>query len=241
MSAGDAPAVEATGIGRRFGRRRALAGVDVALAPGRTLALFGGNGAGKSTLVRIVAQVLRPSVGRVRIFGDDAARAREQVRSRIGFVGHELGLYLDLTPVENLAFAGRLYAVDGIRERIDEVLAAVGLSDRREQPVRMLSRGLQQRAALARALVHRPRLLLLDEPWTGLDRPAGEMLVGLLDTHRRDGGTTVLTTHDLKTGYRVADDVALLSVGRMALAGARADIPLAELERHFHKVAGGAA
>jgi heme exporter protein A len=230
------PAVTARGIERFYGRSVALTGIDLELPSGLTVALFGANGAGKTTLLRILAQVLRPTRGEVRIFGRDPAREQALVLSSLGFLSHEVALYLDLTPLENLLFTARLHGLDRARIRAREALERVGLADR-DEPVRALSRGLQQRAALARALLHDPRLLLLDEPWTGLDPEAQGVLRERLSGHRARGGTTIFTTHDLGEGLRTADRVVLLSRGRIVLQADAAGLTLDALAAAYARAA----
>jgi heme exporter protein A len=226
--AAPAPAVAARRIERRFGRSVALAGLDLEVEAGGTVALLGANGAGKTTLLRILAQVLRPTRGEVRIFGLDPGRDQARVLASLGFLSHEIALYLDLTPFENLVFTARLHGLDRAYERAREALVGVGIGGR-DEPVRALSRGLQQRAARARALLHEPRLLLLDEPWTGLDPAAQRLLRERLAGHRDRGGTTIFTTHDLGEGIRTADRVVLLARGRIALDAATAGLTLEAL------------
>jgi len=174
-----APAIELTGLGRAYGERVALADVTLTVPAGATLVVFGPNGAGKSTLLRILATLLRPHAGTARVLGRDVAREGHAVRGRIGFLGHDGALYRELTGRENLRFHARLHGVADAR--VDEVLAAAGLSRRADDRVHDLSRGLAQRLAAARAVLHAPDVLLLDEPWANLDpaaRTALEPLIG---------------------------------------------------------------
>jgi heme exporter protein A len=182
-------AIEATDLGRAYGERVALSGVTLALEEGETLAVFGANGAGKTTFLRILATLLRPHRGRVSVLGHDLPRDGYAVRGRIGFLGHEPLLYRDLTARENLRFHARLHGVGAAR--IDELLDAVGMRARADDPVHTFSRGMVQRTAVARAVLHEPRLLLLDEPFNGLDPGATELLTPLLS-----GVTRVVISHD---------------------------------------------
>ncbi|TMI78180.1 MAG: ATP-binding cassette domain-containing protein, partial [Bacillati bacterium ANGP1] len=189
--AGDA--VHAEDLWKGFARRRVLRGLGLTVAPGRALAILGPNGSGKSTLLRVLAAILRPSQGRVRICGEDPFGV-PGVRGRIGFVSHEPMLYGGLSVLENLHLLAALYGLSDGRARAEEVCDLLGIA-RRVEPIRGLSRGIQQRAALARALLHRPRVLLLDEPFTGLDPEGADGLSGILRGFCRDGGAVIHSTH----------------------------------------------
>jgi heme exporter protein A len=185
------PAVVCEGLVRRFGERAALDGVSLAVAAGETLVLTGGNGAGKTTLLRVLATVLRPHAGAVAVAGHDLPRGARAARPSIGYVGHEPLVYPDLTARENLELYAELHAAPP--GRCDEALAMVGLERRGRDRTADLSRGMRQRLALARAWLHRPGLLLLDEPTAGLDAEGRERLAGMLARH---GGAAVVATHE---------------------------------------------
>jgi heme exporter protein A len=209
--------VETRGLVRRFGPVTVLEGLDLRVARGEIVAVFGPNGAGKTTLLRILATLLAPSRGAVSLFGSDAFGAEARaLRRRIGLVAHETFLYPDLTATENLLYYARLYRLDDREGRAAELLAWAGLEAHRARPVRSFSRGMAQRLALARALLHRPELLLLDEPFSGLDAAGGEALEAALGRVREAGGTTVLTTHDVARGLALSDRACILSRGRLA-------------------------
>ena len=208
-----APAVQAVGLSRRLGGVLALRGIDLTLAPGERLALTGPNGAGKTTLIRVLATALRPSAGSLSIAGIDAVREAGRARRLIGVVGHQSYLYGDLTARENLRFYGRLYGVESSGVRIAAVLTDVGLESRADEPVRNLSRGMQQRASLARAILHEPRLLLLDEPETGLDEAAQEVLVRLIGEWSGQGRSVVLASHRLDWAQALTDRALVLDRG----------------------------
>jgi heme exporter protein A len=201
-----ATAAELEGVGRAYGERVVLRDVSFALAPGETVAVFGANGAGKTTLLRILAGLLRPHAGRATVLGAKP----ELARGRIGLLAHEPMLYRDLSPRENLRFHARLHGVGF--ERVETVLARVGLELRADDPVRTLSRGMAQRAAIARAVLHEPALLLLDEPFANLD-PGGTAAVAPLLT----GAARVLISHDAEQGLAEADRVLGLRGGRQVL------------------------
>jgi heme exporter protein A len=209
------PAIELRGVARHFGERSALSGVSVRVAPGKTLAVLGRNGAGKSTLLRILASLLRPHEGEVLVFGEPLPRRAFAVRAKLGLLAHEPLLYRELTGRENLEYHAQLHGVG--RERVDEVLAAVAMERRAEEPVRLLSRGMVQRIAICRAVLHRPALLLLDEPRANLDPAASELVEPLIG--RPSGCTRVLTSHDPSAALAEADLVLALKDGRAVFTG----------------------
>jgi heme exporter protein A len=210
-----ATVIELAALTRRFGERTILRDVSLSLPAGATLAVLGRNGAGKTTLLRILATLLRPHAGTVRLFGEELPRRAFAVRGRIGLVGHEPLLYRDLTGRENLVYQARLRRVPVTR--VDEVLEAVGMARRADDPVRLLSRGMVQRLAVARAVLHRPTLLLLDEPRSNLDPAAGEQVESLIG--RASGATRVLTSHEPQAALAEADLVLALNGGRAAFVG----------------------
>ncbi|MEA2397209.1 MAG: heme exporter protein [Thermoleophilaceae bacterium] len=214
-----ADAIALEGLERRYGDRPALTGVSVRVAEGQTLAVFGANGAGKTTLLRVLATLLRPHAGAVAVLGASLPGEAWRARARIGLLAHEPLLYPDLTARENLRFHARLHGV--ALERVDELLRQVGMESRAGDPVRELSRGMVQRVAAARAVLHDPALLLLDEPRAGLDPGAAEQLEPLIG--RSSGRTRVLVTHDVDRGLREADVVLGLRAGRAELAGGPGD------------------
>jgi len=202
--------IELEGLERRYGERVALAGVSVRVGEGETLSVLGSNGAGKTTLLRVLATLLRPHAGTVRVLGAELPAEAWKVRGRVGLLGHEPLLYLDLSARENLRYHARLHSAG--RGRVEEVLAAVGMERRGDEPVRELSRGMVQRVAAARAVLHDPPLLLLDEPRAGLDPAAAELLEPLIG--RASGRTRVLVTHDVERGRAEADHLLALKGGR---------------------------
>jgi heme exporter protein A len=214
------PAIALEGLERRYGDRPALEGVSLQLGEGQTLAVFGANGAGKTTLLRVLATLLRPHAGTVSVLGAKLPGEAWKVRGRIGFLGHESLLYPDLSARDNLRFHARLHGVGP--GRVEELLEAFGVGRRADDPVRELSRGMVQRVGAARALLHDPVLLLLDEPRAGLDPGAAEQIEPLVG--RSSGRTRVLVTHDVDRGLAEADAVLGLRAGRPEIAAARADV-----------------
>jgi heme exporter protein A len=215
------------GLVRRFGEREALAGVDATLQASETLAVLGPNGAGKTTLLRVLATLLRPHAGRVQVLGSELPRDAHAVRPQVGFVGHEPLLYRELTGRENLDFYARLYGIDEPSSRVDELLDVTGLKSRADEPVRSLSRGMVQRVAICRAVLHRPPLLLLDEPREGLDPDAAGLVEPLIG--RACGSTRVLVTHDVERSLLEADRFLGLIDGRVVLAGDAAEFNAPQL------------
>ncbi len=223
-------AIEVDGLARHYGEREALSDVSLSLCSGQTLVVFGPNGAGKTTLLRVLATLLRPHAGSVRVLGSALPERGWEVRGRIGLLGHEPLLYRELTARENLRFHARLHGVRG--ERVEELLEAVRISERADEPLRTLSRGMVQRVAVARAVLHDPELLLLDEPRSNLDPAAVELVDPLIGASSRR--TRVICSHDPGGGLAEADVVLGLRRGRVALvadAGAATHEEIVELYR----------
>jgi heme exporter protein A len=214
------PAVVLRELGRAYGERVALAGVTLELPRGATLAVFGANGAGKTTLLRVLATLLRPHAGDVVVLGRTLPREGWAVRGRIGLLAHEPLLYHDLSARENLRFHARLHGV--AMERGLELLEAVGMARRADEPIASLSRGMAQRVAICRAVLHRPELLLLDEPLANLDPGAADAVAPLIG--RASGATRVLISHDAELGLAEADVVLGLRGGRPAIVAAARDV-----------------
>jgi heme exporter protein A len=218
-------AVALEGIGRAYGERVALRDVTLTLPPGATVAVFGANGAGKTTLLRILATLLRPHAGRAAVLGSALPEQGWRVRGRVGLLAHEPLLYRDLTVRENLRFHARLHGV--AQARIGDLLEIVGLAQRADDPVHSLSRGMAQRAAICRATLHAPDLLLLDEPLANLD-PGGALAVAPL-IGRQAGPARVLISHDVEQGLGEADWVLGLRGGRQAFFAPVAAVGVADV------------
>jgi heme exporter protein A len=216
-------AIELDGLTRRHGERAALSDVSLTLDAGATLVVFGPNGAGKTTLLRVLATLLRPHGGRARVLGKALPDEGWAVRGRVGFLGHASLLYRDLTARENLRFHARLHGTP--RARVEEVLDQVGLKNRADDPVHTYSRGMVQRAAVARAVLHDPELLLLDEPTANLDPHAVEVVEPLIGA--ASGRTRVITSHDPVGGLKDADLALGLRGGRAELLAPTAEVTTA--------------
>ena len=210
----DFDTVSVDDVSRNYGRRRALAHVTLQAARGEVLGLFGPNGAGKSTLISVLSTLLRPSSGRVRYGTHAADLAGDALRGQIGVLGHDLFLYGDLSARENLVFFGRLYGLENLESRVTEALRLARLSDRADDRAGSFSRGLRQRLALERALLHQPRLVLLDEPFTGLDDDSALVLIERLRSLRERGTIVVMATHDFDTAEAVVDRAICVDRGR---------------------------
>ena len=237
MSAASDPAgfdfdrVEVEDVSRRFGRRRALAHVSLAAHAGEVVGLFGPNGAGKSTLLGVLSTLLRPTSGSVRYGTRQAREIGDVLRTRLGVLGHDLFLYGDLTARENLEFFGRLYGLRDLAGRVDRALADARLEDRAGDRVKDFSRGLRQRLALERALLHDPRLVLLDEPFTGLDDRAAQALRARRADAARAGAIVIVATHDFESAEGLVRRGLCLSNGRAHVLAAGVEPLLARYRR----------
>ncbi|HEX9483307.1 MAG TPA: heme ABC exporter ATP-binding protein CcmA [Gemmatimonadaceae bacterium] len=228
-------AVEAETLVRAFGGRPVVDGVSFTLRAGESLAVFGPNGAGKTTLLRLLAGLLKPSAGACRV-GGVVLRSGSRARAQVGFVSHAGMLYSALTARENVEFSARLY---GLRSPVDaarRALNAMRVADRSETPVRSLSRGLQQRVSIARAIVHEPRVLLCDEPYTGLDEVGSAALTTALIERRASGAALVVVTHNLGEGLALATHAAIMRRGRFARYEQRATVDATSYVREYREL-----
>jgi heme ABC exporter ATP-binding subunit CcmA len=210
----DFDTIQAVGLSRHFGRRRALADVSFAAAAGDIVGLLGPNGAGKSTLITLLATLAMPSKGEIRYGGEPASRLGPGLRTRIGLLAHDLYLYPELSARQNLTFFAELYGLDA-RALVAEALASAGLADRADDAVANFSRGMRQRLALERSLLHAPRLVLFDEPFTGLDDRAVGIISDRLRRLAGSGAIVILATHDLDVADSLVTRVALIRGGRL--------------------------
>lgn len=211
------PAVELLGLGKTIDDRPILEQLDLSIPAGQFVAVLGANGAGKSTLLKVVSGLLAPSEGEIRLFGKTPRQGGRGLRMKIGLLSHQPMLYRDLSARENLVFFARLYDCADPRGRAAELLDAVGLSDRADDPIRDFSRGMTQRVSIARALVHGPQLILADEPFAGLDVPSTRSIEKLLQGLHASGKTILLVNHDVSQSLVLADRVIVLFAGRIVL------------------------
>ena len=227
--------LEARALSREFAGVTAVDGIDLALPAGGFLAVFGPNGAGKTTLLKLLSGALRPTRGEVRVGGERLAPGSLACRARIGVLSHETFLYGHLTAWENLRLYGRLYDLKDTDRRIAELLGEVGLLERSRDRVNTFSRGMRQRVGLARTLLHDPDVVLLDEPYTGLDVHASAVLRRVLSALRDGRRTVVLVTHNLTQGLKLADRAAIQVRGRFAWAGAADAVPARDFESFYRE------
>jgi len=224
---------------KRFGMKTILRGLDFEVEPGEFVALLGPNGAGKTTFLRILASLSRPSLGNVTVAGYHLPNEAAQVRARLGVVSHLPLLYGDLSADENLRFYGRLYNLSNLETRITEILEMVGLEHRRKDLVRTFSRGMQQRLAIGRAVLHDPEVILFDEPYTGLDQDASAMLDDVLRTVAGQGRTIVMTSHDLARAEELATRFDVLSQGIIAASATRKQLRKSNLLTFYKQALAG--
>lgn len=228
--------IEIKKLVKAFGSRVVLRGIDLHIPPGQFVTLMGANGAGKTTLLNIVATLSKLTAGQVIIGGVDIRAQAAYIRRYIGLVSHKTLLYDDLSAEQNLTFYAKMYDVEDRERRIETVLQQVGLWGRQKDPVRTYSRGMQQRLAIARSILHDPPILLLDEPDTGLDQHAAGMLGELLaavDTHRR---TVLMTSHNLERSFNLGDRVLILAKGKIAYDRERTSVTVDQLRETYYQL-----
>jgi heme exporter protein A len=233
--------IQVEGLTKSYGYIKALKGIDLTLAPGDFLSLFGPNGAGKTTLIRILSSLIKPTAGRVEIAGYNLAEDTQELRRQIGVISHATYLYGSLTALENIRLYASLYGVANPTQRAKEVIEQLGLGERLHHLVRTFSRGMQQRLSIARALIHQPRIILLDEPYTGLDQHAAHLLSELLHQLNDGERTIILISHNLNRGLALANRVAIMTDGRLIYHQPRTQVKDAEFEQLYFKHVGGEA
>ncbi len=207
-------AVEIEGLTKSFGHHFALQGVNLRVKKGEFLTVFGPNGAGKTTLIRILSTLTKSTSGNLRVAGFDLEEG-EELRRRIGVISHQTFLYDNLTAYENIRFYGGMYDVKNLKQRVEEVIEEVGLTSRMHELAGTFSRGMQQRLSIARAIIHQPTVLFLDEPYTGLDQHAAKNFKNLLEKLHTGERSIIMTTHDLSRGLEMGDRVAILVSGKI--------------------------
>lgn len=216
--------IEAEGLKKSFGNFEALRGIDLRIRKGEFFTLFGPNGAGKTTFIKLLATLTKPSSGTLTISGFDAKKEAQKVRKITGVISHDPFLYENLSAFENIKFFGTLYEIRDIDRRARDVINQVGLGARMHDLVRNFSRGMKQRLAVARAVVHEPSILLLDEPYTGLDQHGARVFAEMLTLLKSNNRTILMTTHNIDEGLGLSDRVGILTGGRMAYEAARDEI-----------------
>jgi heme ABC exporter ATP-binding subunit CcmA len=222
--------ITVSGLAKYFGRFAALRNLNLSVSRGEFIALFGRNGAGKTTLLRILAGLSSPSAGRALVCQSKAKDAR----GNIGYLSHNTAVYLDLTAMENLSFYARLADVPAGNQALLDRIAEVGLAGRGHEPVRNFSRGMQQRLGIARAFLHDPEILLLDEPFTGLDQAGSDFLRNYLGAAHARGKTCLMAIHDAPMGYALADRLVVVDRGAVALDVPKKSIGLEEFQERMH-------
>ncbi|MBI2853158.1 MAG: ABC transporter ATP-binding protein [Chloroflexi bacterium] len=232
------PAIRTEGLTKVFGSRMALRGINLEVQQGQSLVIFGPNGAGKTTLIKILATITNPSSGTFSVDGLDVKNHPEDVRRRIGIVTHQTFLYGNLTAYENLEFYSRMFDVPGRKERIHELAEQLGMTYRLHDRVATLSRGMQQRFSIARALLHKPSVMLLDEPETGLDQEALAILWKALPGENERKRTIILATHNLERGLELGDRLVILDRGKIVYDGLREVMDLRNLEEVYRNATG---
>ncbi|MBP7687942.1 MAG: heme ABC exporter ATP-binding protein CcmA [Thermoflexales bacterium] len=228
--------ITAKALTKQFGPFRALRGIDLDIKPGEFVTIVGPNGAGKTTLLRILATLSRPTDGHVSIAGHALPKGADAARRQIGLLSHQPLLYGDLTAEENLRFFGRMYDVPNLEARIVEQLDRVDLLDRKADRARTFSRGMQQRLAIARALLHDPSVVLLDEPFTGLDPHASDRLEELLHTLNNGQRSVVMTIHDLERGWAMCNRALVLARGKIVYEARTTEVDVATFRSEFRRV-----
>ncbi len=228
-----ASAIDVSGLTKSYGDHPALRGIDLKISRGESLVVFGPNGAGKTTLIKVLATIARPTSGRILVDGLNLTDKAEDIRRCIGVVGHSTYLYGNLSGYENLDFYGRVYDIPRRNERIRAVAALVEMTARLHDRVGSLSRGMQQRLSIARAILHNPSIMLLDEPETGLDQRAIQIVWSAIRGEGDARRTLVMTTHDLERGFALCDRLVILNRGRVAYEGATCDLDAARLREVY--------
>jgi len=229
--------IEAQGLTKFFGHIAALQTIDLKVKKGEFLTIFGPNGAGKTTLIKILATLIRPTSGIVKILGFDAREQGEELRKNIGIISHMTFLYDNLSAYENILFYGKMYDLEEVEEKSRQVIAEVGLEGRMHDLVRTFSRGMQQRLSIARAIIHNPKVLLFDEPYTGLDQHAAQMLKNVLQELHTGERAIIMTTHNIQQGLEMCDRVAIQVNGKIVYEENIAKVDLDNFEEiYFHYV-----
>lgn len=231
-------AIKVQGLTKSFGTRQALRGIDLEIESGKSVVVFGPNGAGKTTLIRILATIMNPSSGTLLVDGLDLKSNAEEIRRKIGIVTHQTLLYNNLTAYENMEFYGRMFDVPELKKRIQELVSLVGMTARLHDRVGTLSRGMQQRISIARALLHKPTLLFMDEPETGLDQEAIPLIWDPMPDETGRKRTIILTTHNMERGFELGEQLLILDKGKVVYECVRGALDLAGLKETYRNCTG---
>jgi len=216
--------IQAEGLKKSFGNFDALRGVDLHVKRGEFMTLFGPNGAGKTTLIKLLATLTSPTSGTLSVYGYDVRKDVNNIRSVIGVISHDPYLYDNLSAFENIKFFGTLYGLDDVDNRARSVIKQVGLERRMNDLVRTFSRGMKQRLTVARAIVHEPKILLLDEPYTGLDQHGAQIFGEMLSDLKSQRRTILMTTHNIEEGLDLSDRIGILAKGKIVLDCSKTEI-----------------
>jgi heme exporter protein A len=229
--------IHVEGLSKSFGTLEALIGIDLSVGEGEFLTIFGPNGAGKTTLLRILSSLTKPTAGRILVAGHDMRKEPQEIRKSVGFISHEPFLYESLSASENIRFFASMYGISNAEEKAAEVIRKVGLENRRHDLVRTFSSGMKQRLAVARAIVHDPKILLLDEPYSGLDQHGTRIFNEMLKLLKAQKRTILMTTHNISEGFELSDRVAILSNGTFVFEGLTNELEDAKFtDIYFEKV-----
>ncbi|MCF7804809.1 MAG: heme ABC exporter ATP-binding protein CcmA [Candidatus Marinimicrobia bacterium] len=229
-------ALQAEAVSKSFNQRPVLRDITLDIPEGAFVTLAGGNGAGKTTLLKILAKLMKPDSGSIHIYGKDIWKESDAARSNIGFLSHQILMYNDLNALENLRFTARLFGMLNYDDRIVEVLKQMHLYHRQYDPVKTYSRGMQQRLSLARAILHDPDILILDEPFSGLDESGIDIFTEYIESIRTQQKSAILVSHNLQIGYRLADTVYILSKGRIGFRAETKDVPYEVCHREYRQL-----
>jgi heme ABC exporter ATP-binding subunit CcmA len=222
-------------LSKKFGRKKVLIDLDLSVSKGEFLTIFGPNGAGKTTLIKIISTLARPTAGEIKVDGHDINEEPLEVRGALGVISHDLYLYDELTAEENLRFYGKMYSypADRLNERIVKLLEEIGLQLRMKDRVGTFSRGMKQRLSIARAILHKPKILLLDEPYTGLDQHATGILTKILKRLHTQDRTIIMTTHNLEMGFELCDRAAILAKGTIVFQKSKHELDVKKFKKIY--------
>jgi len=228
--------LQANAITKSFNNRPVLRAIDICVPAGSFVTLAGGNGAGKTTFLKILAKLMKPDSGDIHIFGKNIWKESDEARRRIGFLSHQILLYNELNALQNLRFTARLFGLSDYEERITEVLKKLHLYHRQYDPVKTYSRGMQQRLALARAILHDPDILILDEPFSGLDESGIEIFTEYIESIRTKNKSAILVSHNLEIGYHLSDKLYILSRGKIGFSAKKTDVSYGEYHAQYRRL-----